>query len=434
MSQSSAVEECPVRGCSFSGLSRRLFGHIRQVHGPTDWSSGLILRFNLVQCAFCLHWFSRLNQHTNTCSARVSSASVSPRHQSGFGVGRPQSQNLAPTLVDRIDSRPSPPLFDISIVDREAAAWNFVASVSIEDMLVSLPPRTVQSIPLKFRSEFRDCCSIPLKRVRESPDDVLAWKLLFLLPRMLLSPSSGANKSGVKSVRARYKNFRDFHWDELIQLNRPTSAPVKPQDPEKQLRNAAIRLAKCGELSKSARILTSKGLAPASDETVQKLISKHPRGDSTPLITPSSSTHCTPIQLSPSIIISAIRKSPRGSGTGPSGWRFEHMRCLLDDVFSRDVLIAALSFIAQGKLPDPIIRLVSASRLIALYLKAMGMSAQLPWVKQCVDWLLKLYVSRRSYYSPPSFLPYSMVWLLLGALRCWSTTFVYFLRSILNGF
>ena len=37
MSQSSAVEECPVRGCSFSGLSRRLFGHIRQVHGPTDW-------------------------------------------------------------------------------------------------------------------------------------------------------------------------------------------------------------------------------------------------------------------------------------------------------------------------------------------------------------------------------------------------------------
>ena len=42
------------------------------------------------------------------------------------------------------------------------------------------------------------------------------------------------------------------------------------------------------------------------------------------------------------------------------------MRCLLDDVFSRDVLIAALSFIAQGKLPDPINRLVSASRLIAL--------------------------------------------------------------------
>ena len=122
---------------------------------------------------------------------------------------------------------------------------------------------------------------------------------------MLLSPSSGANKSGVKNVRARYNNFRDFHWDELIQLNRPTSAPVKPQGPEKQLRNAAIRLAKCGELSKSARLLTSKGLAPASDETVQKLISKHPRGDSTPLITPSSSTHCTPIQLSPSIIIAA---------------------------------------------------------------------------------------------------------------------------------
>ena len=157
----------------------------------------MILRFNLVQCAFCLHWFSRLNQHTNTCSAGGGFFSFCFSATSVWSWSwSPPSQNLALTLVNRIDSCPSPPLCAVSIVDHEAAAWNFVASVSIEDMLVSLPPRTVQSIPLKFQSEFRDCCSIPLKRIRESPDDVLAWKLLFLLPRMLLSPSSGVNKSG----------------------------------------------------------------------------------------------------------------------------------------------------------------------------------------------------------------------------------------------
>ena len=42
-----------------------------------------------------------------------------------------------------------------------------------------------------------------------------------------------------------------------------------------QVRRAAVKMIKCGELSRAARILTSSGLAPAAKKTVHKLASEH---------------------------------------------------------------------------------------------------------------------------------------------------------------
>ena len=36
-------------------------------------------------------------------------------------------------------------------------------------------------------------------------------------------------------------------------------------------------LIKVGEISRAARVLTSSGLAPASEDTISKLAAKHPR-------------------------------------------------------------------------------------------------------------------------------------------------------------
>lgn len=175
-SQSSAIEGCPVEGCSFSGPIRRVFGHIRQVHDSNDWSRDLILRFNLTQCQFCNHWFSRLNQHSGTCPARVS-PSNHPVTGSDGAVASPTSSSIP-----------------ITKEDRESEAWSFLASISIADILHSTPPRTVQNILPSLRSDFQDCCSLPLSKIRDDPEDINAWKLLFLLPRMLLPPSGGQNK------------------------------------------------------------------------------------------------------------------------------------------------------------------------------------------------------------------------------------------------
>ena len=91
-----------------------------------------------------------------------------------------------------------------------------------------------------------------------------------------------------------------------------------------------MKLVRNGELSRAARVLVSSGLAPATEETVQKLAAKHPaRNYEIPDMTPSANSET--VKLSPKYFTNNIRNSPRGSGSGPSGWRYEHLRVLIDD-------------------------------------------------------------------------------------------------------
>ena len=65
-------------------------------------------------------------------------------------------------------------------------------------------------------------------------------------------------------------------------------------------------------------------------------------------------------------LFSSIRGSPRGSGCGPSGWRYEHIRLSLRACPVSDHLYKACAVIARGHLPHSISSLLSASRLIAI--------------------------------------------------------------------
>ena len=123
------------------------------------------------------------------------------------------------------------------------------------------------------------------------------------------------------------------------------------------------RLVKCGELSRAAQVLISPGLAPANDETVEKLVTKHPKRSYEVKVTPS---HVGQINLSNEHLLSVIRNSPRGSAAGPSGWRYEHFRALIENPISADSLLLVCSTIAQSSVLDSVCKLLSASRLIAL--------------------------------------------------------------------
>ena len=72
-----------------------------------------------------------------------------------------------------------------------------------------------------------------------------------------------------------FDKFLDWRWKELVNLNE-TRSPKKPGCKDDQQKQAALRLVRCGELSRAARVLTSVGLAPTCEETVQKLERKHP--------------------------------------------------------------------------------------------------------------------------------------------------------------
>ena len=61
-----------------------------------------------------------------------------------------------------------------------------------------------------------------------------------------------------------------------------------------------------------------------------------------------------------------VKRLPKGSSAGPSGWRYEHIWALSDSLITSHHLHAVCAAIASGSLPISIWPLLSSSRLIAL--------------------------------------------------------------------
>lgn len=104
-----------------------------------------------------------------------------------------------------------------------------------------------------------------------------------------------------------------------------------------------------GEVSRAARVLTSPGLAPADETTARKLASKHPRraDDTENAYSPNGKG----ISLSKATFYSNVRHSPRGSCPGPSGWRYDHLRLLLDNPGTADDLYLPARAYQKGYFP-----------------------------------------------------------------------------------
>ena len=117
-------------------------------------------------------------------------------------------------------------------------------------------------------------------------------------------------------------------------------------------------------MSRAARILCSKGLTPATQATVDKLASKRPIQRQVPKYEDPKSD--SGLNLNQQCLARMSRSAPRGSGGGPSGWRDEHLRALIADHQISDYIYFLCSAIASGSLPEEVISLLSASRLVAL--------------------------------------------------------------------
>ena len=71
--------------------------------------------------------------------------------------------------------------------DPEIVGWEFISRMLVEDILGMPPVRSVQSIRSGVKAMFQSFCAIPLKRISVNAYDETASKLLFLIPRMVLS-------------------------------------------------------------------------------------------------------------------------------------------------------------------------------------------------------------------------------------------------------
>ena len=218
---------------------------------------------------------------------------------------------------------------------------------------------------------------MPFGYILSDPNDECSWKLLFLLPRLLLQPVSRPSHpvNACPDRRSRLQWFLGRRWHELYHSApadtfTPRSCPPQEEDDSgadvslpSQVLAAVEKKVRHGEISRAANLLTSSGLASPSDATFRKLQAKHPPASSA---IDRASIDTPPVQASAIALRSVLRASPRGSGQGCDAWRFEHFRLFLDDDAVLTNFLPVCNLFLAGRIPSPASTAFAGARLIAL--------------------------------------------------------------------
>ena len=103
-----------------------------------------------------------------------------------------------------------------------------------------------------------------------------------------------------------------------------------------------------------------------TEDIIARLVNKHPSRVKDIQDCFQGNSERAGIQITTRQLSAAIVSSPRGSSPGPSAWRYEHCRVLLQNSMTLRGLNHICSLIAKGTLPVCAIKVLSAARLIAL--------------------------------------------------------------------
>ena len=108
-------------------------------------------------------------------------------------------------------------------------------------------------------------------------------------------------------------------------------------------------------------------MAQATPEVLQKLAELHPDAEPPQVDHPNT----VPIQVTRAQLKQVIKRLPKGSAPGPSGWTFEHIQAVATgSAEGMDAILAFVNTCLQGDAPD--CDQFRASRLIALFKKSHG--------------------------------------------------------------
>ena len=229
-------------------------------------------------------------------------------------------------------------------------------------------PSTVLGIKDHLKAVWQQAMMIPLRALSANIADEGAWKLLFLLPSMLLArDAQRGGKKGSGEIKRKFKRFLAYQWAPLLVSKDGRRVNHSDSSPEAVRQGILKKVESCvreGDISRAARLLTSSGLAPDSAETLQRLKAKHPQS-SVPLSSPCDDS-AGPITLERESFLKALKSTPRGSAPGPSGLRFEHLKVCSEVRDLCDCFCGIVQKVAAGGLGPVVGRALASARLIAL--------------------------------------------------------------------
>ena len=262
--------------------------------------------------------------------------------------------------------------------------WKSLDDISLEQEW-RLPCSTIRDVPGFFAGSFREAMNLALKRIenthdKSDADKVRAWKLFFLLPRMLLSRTKKRGEEGKEEFFQRFRKFKTGNWTLLIRDARLPPRKKKNQSPmensddidkERRKREAHLRVYR-SEVSHARQALEGQALAPGNEKTRNELCAenKRPRNPRSPDLLEELAAFkpATPVELDEAKFFSNVRSARRGISGGLSGMRNEHLKCVVYSPRESDLspLFKAASLMANAQLPLEIQAAVALARMTAL--------------------------------------------------------------------
>ncbi|GJW30404.1 putative reverse transcriptase domain-containing protein [Tanacetum coccineum] len=260
-------------------------------------------------------------------------------------------------------------------------------TLSLLDSLFSKGLRTVKSIPPKCRLGFSRVLKGALDRVICKPDDISCWVTLLVLPLCLLKTFYPRSNLECKSANKRQRQEESIinairSWvvpGGSLQLVRETLAesasPMLDMD-EEDFNLSEQNLKQCkrkicdGHYTAAVRVLSSSGVAPYNDVTLQELKAKHPFKSAPSL--PDIPIDHHQLIASQALVLDRIKSFPRGTSCGRDGLRAQHlMDCLSGAAVAiSDELVSSITQVVNlfldGKCPKRLGEYIASAPLTPL--------------------------------------------------------------------
>ncbi|CAI5968769.1 unnamed protein product [Closterium sp. NIES-64] len=148
--------------------------------------------------------------------------------------------------------------------------------------------RPLRRIPPRVRGGYLDILCAILARVSQDPEAPGPTLLLAAATSLLLAPATPPERSNTAAIAARIIRFGRGELDELISeaLHRRTPLPLRAvrharattfsPTPDDRRIARCLRMAACNETSRACAAVESAEAAPDTENTMQRLRSKHP--------------------------------------------------------------------------------------------------------------------------------------------------------------
>ena len=218
-------------------------------------------------------------------------------------------------------------------------------------------PRLMRSVPHILRGGFRLALRVAVQEILAGVETnsearaVRGWKLLLVLPRMLLwRPPRGGTVSR-KKLEARIRQFQEGDWISLLRQstvaseqgqNRAVRQRRRNQDEEAARAARALSLVQMGELSAGRQALEGASLAPGNLATLGVLTDPE-RRPPFPRRALSQEIRRTaprdPFVLDPVELLICLRKARRGAAAGPSGMTSDHLFPVLENEADSELFV-----------------------------------------------------------------------------------------------